>query len=68
LSDVFPGATELVLERRTFTPWDAHVTFSGALSDAVTLSASVDRVQTAFYAATSGSVRLSYRFLPATSR
>ncbi|MGK2962147.1 MAG: tetratricopeptide repeat protein [Gemmatimonadaceae bacterium] len=67
LSEVWPGATDLVLVHRKFTPWDAHLTFSGAVSDAVTLSASVDRMQTAFYAATTGSVRLSYRFLPNTS-
>ncbi|MGI9043390.1 MAG: tetratricopeptide repeat protein [Gemmatimonadaceae bacterium] len=67
-SGAWIGAYDLVFEQRSFTPWDAHLTFSGAVSDAVTLSASVDRMQTAFYAATSGSVRLSYRFLPARHR
>ncbi len=69
IPDAVPGApAQLTFVRRSFTPWDAHLMFSSAVSDAVTLSASVDRMQTAFYAATSGSVRLAYRFLPNTSR
>lgn len=69
LSNVLPGTVPaIVFERRSFTPWDAHLTINGAVSNAVTLSASVDRMQTAFYSATSGSVRLSYRFLPARHR
>lgn len=67
--DTPPGApAQLAFVRRSFTPWDAHLTFSSAVSDALTLSASLDRMQTAFYAATGGSVRISYKFLPNTSR
>jgi len=62
------GAQYLVLEHRSFTPWDAHLALSSAVTNAMTLSASVDRMKTAFYTATSGSLRVSYRFLPATSR
>jgi hypothetical protein len=54
----------LQMVERKFNPWDAHMTFSSAASDAVSLSGSVDHTKTAFYSATSGRVMLTYRFLP----
>ncbi len=64
----FGGPYPLEFVRRSFRPWDAHLSFSGALGRAATLSASVDRMKTAFYTATTGSVRLTYRFLPSAGR
>ncbi len=63
---IAPYTLEFV--RRSFRPWDAHISVNGALSKAATLSASIDRMKTAFYTATIGSIRLTYRFLPSASR
>lgn len=54
--------------RRGFNPWDAHVTVSTALTDGLSVTASVDGMKTAYYQATTGGVGLTYRFLPRISR
>ena len=55
---------DLQLVERKFNPWDAHIVLASEIAPAVALSASIDRMKTAFYTATSGSVKLTYQFLP----
>ena len=58
------GPFVLAFERRRFTPWDAHISLDGAVTRALTLSATVDAMKTAFYQATTAGVRATYRFIP----
>ena len=57
----------LRFDRREFNPWEAHASLATSLTYAVTLSANVDAMKTAFYRATTASIRLGYRFLPRPS-
>ena len=53
--------------RRDFKPWNAQASYETALSDATSLTFAVQSMKTAFYRATSGGLRFTYRFRQRTA-
>ena len=54
--------------RRSFTPWKIDAVLEGTVSDAVRLAFVAARSNGAFYAQTSGGLRITYTFLEAARR
>jgi tetratricopeptide (TPR) repeat protein len=55
-------------DRRDFKPWNAHASYETALSSGTSLTFAIQSMKTAFYRATSGGIRFTYRFRQRTVR
>ncbi len=63
-----PPAIQAVTSRRTFTPWSARLVIAQDLARGWSVRAHAERNRTAFYAASSGSIGMTYRFSSAAAR
>jgi len=63
-----PPAVQASTFRRNFTPWSARIVIAQNLARGWSLRAHAERNRTAFYAASSGSIGMTYRFSSAAAR